>query len=159
MVTPRRRRAWADTRLANFLAAGGVQNKFDLLVDLAPTETKTVTRILVDLLFAYQGVDTHRVASIDLGIGVVSREAFDLGTFPDANTASDYPQNGWLYVATKRVQFVPSAWMDPAVFTADLGAQRKVDRGVLFMTFTQQLVIGTVEDIRVYGRVRALCLT
>jgi len=158
MVTQRRRRAWADSRFSDFNAVSGQQHKTDLLADLSDKETKTVSRILLDLVFVYSDVDIQREASIDLGIGVVSREAFDLGTFPDPNTASDYPQQGWLYVATKVALHVPSAFMHPAVFTADLRGQRKVDRGVLYMTFTQ---LGTIQSgiLHVYGRVRALCLT
>ena len=159
MVTQRRRRAWSDTRFAGLVATPGTQFPGDLLLTLTPADTKTVTRIILEMMFFSVNVDTQREFSVDLGVGVVSREAFDLGTLPDPNTVGDYPQQGWLYVATKPVVFVPSAWQHPAIFQADLKAQRKVDRGVLYMSFTQNVIVGTSANLRVYGRVRALCLT
>jgi len=161
----RRRRAWSDTRIASAAMDLNEQSKDDLLAGLSPTETKTVSRILLDMHFMYDGDEgTESTVVVDLGIGVVSKEAFDLGTFPDANTIADYPQQGWLYVAT-----LPLAISQPAAggihrldahFKADIRGQRKVDRGVLFMTQNATLLEGTDPGniVRV-GRIRALCLT
>ena len=44
--------------------------------------------------------------AVDVGIGVVSKEAFDLETLPDMDATGDYPQQGWAYVATKQAMLV-----------------------------------------------------
>jgi len=165
-MVDRRRRAWADSRFATFVTTAD-QVKTDLLAGLAATETKTVTRVIIDMHFnLFETSENEATQVIDLAIGVVSREAFDLGTFPDANATGDYPQTGWLYVATKPVMStVPGGgtaggiWRIDASFMADIRAQRKVDRGVLYMTYNMLALSGTAQSVRVVGRVRVLCLT
>ncbi len=162
----RRRRAWADTRFPGTTIANNAERKDNLLLDLAATETKTVSRVLIDLWCSYSEAnenESHNV--VDVSVGVVSAEAFALGTFPDADATPEYPQQGWLYVATQPVmQALPTGaavtamWRMDAHFKADVRGQRKVDRGVLFMVISNvQVTNGTT--ITVTGRVRALCLT
>ena len=43
------------------------------------------------------GATDDGVMAIDVGIGVVSTEAFTAGVVPDPQTSSDYPTLGWLY--------------------------------------------------------------
>ena len=168
MVTGRRRRAWADIRLTNVVTSGGELTLTDLLPNLAAAETKTVTRLIVDLDCAYQ--DTNEVEGtnvVDLGVAVCSEEAFLLGTtaVPDPNQSDEYPQFGWLYIATRMVmQSLPTGgtptamWRYNAVFKADIRTQRKVDRGRLFLKL-QNTSVNNGQSIQVIGRVRALCLT
>ena len=160
----RRRRAWSDTRFAGTVVASSAVDNRDLLVGLAATETKTVSRILIDVEAHYlvnNDITVDRENVIDIGIGVVSREAFDLATLPDMDAVADYPQQGWVYVATLGMYRMASAaqlFIGTAHFKADIRGQRKVDRGVLFMSI---LNIGTNggDSVNLWGRVRALCLT
>jgi len=159
MVTPRRRRAWADTIVSSNLVASAT-SKHDLLAGLSPMDTKTVSRILVDLSAA---VDPANVTSMDvfwhIGIGVTSKEAYDLETLPDPDAVADYPQSGWVYVGSKRVWLNNGGTIHHiAELQLDLRGQRKVDRGVLFLTMTNIGVNGG-GSFRVLGRIRALCLT
>jgi len=168
LTSSRRRRSWADSRFANLVSSGGELTLTDLLEDL-PGETRTVTRLIVDLTCGLSPSDENEgMQVIDCGIGVVSREAFDLGitAIPDPFTDTDFPTLGWLYVATRPItQALPTGgtvvtmWREAAVFQADLRAQRKVDRGVLFLRLSNTALLGTALSIRVTGRVRALCLT
>jgi len=161
----RRRRAWSDTRFAGIALVSGSTNKTDLLSGLSPTETKTVSRVLIDL-WVYPPVtngEADRSNSIDVAIGVVSLEAFNLETLPDANAVADYPQAGWVYVNTQPVlKYLHALGQSNEVigahFKADIRGQRKVDRGVLFMTILNIGVNGS-DDVDIWGRVRALCLT
>ena len=160
----RRRRAWSDTRFSDIQLVNSNTNKKDLLAGLTPADTKTVTRVLVDLSVSYASSFAQDGSnSIDIGIGVVSQEAFDLETLPDPNAVADYPQQGWLYVATKRcVSFFTTSTgvtVIPALFQVDLRAQRKVDRGVLFMVILNTADEGGSATVFIHGRVRALCLT
>ena len=158
----RRRRAWSDTIVLSSLAGGGSVT-FDLLEFLTPTETKTVSRILVDLtaILATATDETEFSANIFVGIGVVSLEAFTAGVLPDAIFPTDYPTQGWVYVNNKpMVQSLhpTGVFMLPAHFEADLRGQRKVDRGVLFLT-VNNILLTSSATVRIVGRVRALCLT
>ncbi len=159
----RRRRAWGDTRFAGTTLAASATLKSDLLVGLAPADTKTVTRIIGDVrIYGDPAVEVFYEGASDLAIGVVSKEAFDLETLPDPDAVADYPQQGWLYVATQAVHQVesPTEWAQTvnARFVFDIKAQRKVDRGVLFMTILNTTIVTSVVH-HVVGRVRALCLT
>ena len=164
IVVMRRRRAWDDTRFAGATIAESATLKRDLLADLAASETKTVTRIIGTLQFYAtppNDVDYHNV--LEIGIGVVSKEAFDLETLPDVNTETDYPQQGWLYVATRPAYQVAAGTLgimrQDAIFSFDIRAQRKVDRGVLFMLIENTGISPGGSTMSIVGRVRALCLT
>ncbi len=162
----RRRRAWADTRFTAQAIANAATVKSDLLVGLSSTETKTVTRILGDLHFSADALaEVEYQQVVDVGIGVVSKEAFDLETLPDMDAVADYPQNGWVYIATQLCyQSLPTGgtptamWRGDARFVFDIRAQRKVDRGVLFLSLLN-VGVGSSTGMEVTGRVRALCLT
>ena len=168
MVTPRRRRAWADQLVAAVII-GATELKLDLLADLAASDTKTITRILVDLWAVLGSTDeTEGMNVVDLGIGVCSAEAFALGAtaMPDPNTQGDYPTLGWIYAAREVVQqTLPTGGTPTAMyrqighFKADLRGQRKVDRGVCFLRAINGDIDGADMTIRIVGRVRTLCLT
>jgi len=160
----RRRRAWADTKFAGTTLASSGTIKSDLLANLAAVDTKTLTRLIVDL-WAYPPVTNaaaQRANAVNLGIGVSSLEAFTAETLPDPGTQADYPQQGWLYVATKPVLkfFVTTehSQVVGAHFQADLRAQRKVDRGTLFMVI-ENVGVNGADNVDFWGRIRALCLT
>ena len=163
----RRRRAWADTIINVSLANNG-SHLVNLLTGLAAADTKTVSRILVDITGFLAATDQSEAAAIvHLGIAVASEEAFDSGidSLPATDVTTDYPQAGWIYVASKVVlQGLPiiSGGGGPtrmlATFKEDLRGQRKVDRGVLYLAIRQRALTSTLTT-PIYGRVRALCLT
>ena len=164
-MTMRRRRAWADLRIPGTTLAASSTLKYDLLAGLTAMDTKTVTRIILDLTVCppvTNALNVDRTSVVDVGIGVVSQEAYDLETLPDMDNTADYPQQGWIYVATGLVYKIADSggpmWMHFARFEADLRAQRKVDRGVLFMSLLN-IGINGADNIDFYGRVRVLCLT
>ena len=161
-MVQRRRRAWGDTRLAGFALAANGESRSDLLVGLSGVDTKTVVRIIGGItVYVPVNNNVETEAAIDVVIGVASREAFDLGTLPDADAVADYPTQGWLYAATKIV-FMTTGSVEqtrsPVTFDFDLRASRKIDRGVLYMTILNTSLQGG-NSIEITGRVRALCLT
>ena len=161
-----RRRAWADTVLG-FTLASGTQSNQDLLADLPAAATVTVARILVHLWVlpdVEEGL-ANGIQALDVGIGVSSSEAFVAGVVPDPQTQADVPARGWLW-ADRIPMLHGNATGPPAVdrmvapeVKADLGAMRKVDRGVLYMSMTNTAIQGTAAGLFIIGRVRALCLT
>jgi len=159
----RRRRAWGDTRFAGAAIGASATVASNLLIGLPGTTTQTVTRIIGDITFFGIVTDTEVDALnvVEVGIGVVSNEAFALETLPDPGAVGDYPQQGWLYVATQPVIQVVHAnglFRTDARFVFDIRAQRKVDRGILFMLFENVAITGA-KSLTMVGRVRALCLT
>ena len=158
-----RPRAWSDTLLG--INIDGGQLSFNLLSNLAASDTKTVVRLVGEItFFPSVGVTTgETVQAIDIGVMVVSGEAFTAGVFPDPETDSDTPTLGWLF-RTRVGQFVdssatiPDSWHTPVV-RFDIRAGRKVDRGVLVMVMDKSVLDGVAHTLRVVGIVRALCLT
>ena len=150
------------------VVANGETTLVDLLEDLPVMEVKTVSRLLVDLLMTVDATSENEGSSImDLGIGVCSDEAFSIGNtaVPDPDVTTEYPMDGWLYVATGLVSLalptggtVTAMHVESAHFRADLRAQRKVDRGKLYMKIQNSTLINGIT-VRIVGRVRALCLT
>ena len=166
MVTQRRRRAWSDVIVSQALAVNGALH-LDLLQNLADSDTKTVARVLLDVVGTPTAADQSEATNfIHMGIGVCSLEAFNATSLPDPDITADYPTAGWLYVATKVVQQglpvissgggVTRTW---ARFEVDLRAQRKVDRGVLYLTAINRTAEGASMTVYLFGRVRVLCLT
>ncbi len=166
MVSPRRRLAWADTRLTTTLGSASGTLISNLLTNAPTVDTLTVNRIIVDLrVFQSPVGDTEQAQVIDLGIGVSSTEAFNIGASALSAPFNDneYPPRGWLYVATAvALQARPTnegIWRQDAVFKADLRAMRKIDKGILFLFMRNVNFQGTDGAVSVVGRIRALCLT
>ena len=158
----RRRRAWADELYTGDVMANNGEIRRDLLVGLSAADTKTSVRIIGDLTFyGVPTLETEFHAAVHVVIGVASREAFDLGTLPDADNQADYPTQGWLYAATRLCMQSASGgglWREQPRFQFDLRASRKIDRGVLYLTTLNKGITGSAA-IEVVGRVRTLCLT
>ena len=165
MTTPRRRRAWRDIRINLSLNSGAGITPIDLLVDAPDIDVSTVTRIIGDLV-AFpddRNAAVDGVAQLDLGIGVVSQEAFTAGVVPDPNVQAEYPTLGWVYITTQVVIMNNSSGTTEFIHVPewhfDIGSNRKVDKGILCCSMENTLADGTGYTIRVVGRMRSLCLT
>jgi len=142
----------------------------DVLIDLlanAPTsDTLTLVRLVMDLNFHYIVTNTLSDSDsiVDVGVGVTSKEGFDAGaaSVPDPQDQTAYPPRGWIYVNSLYVGQALTAdtgvWNNHGIIKADIGAMRKVDKGILFMRVANtNLNVGGAMEVT--GRVRALCLT
>ena len=137
----------------------------DLLVNAPQRDTRTVDRLLIDFrVFQASTSELEGEYVVDCGIGVINREAFDLGTgvgIPNPTVEDLYPPLGWLYVSTQLVlQALPvvslphGMWRETAHFKADVRAQRKVDKGILYMWLEQNATGGAPATLFAVGRVR-----
>ena len=82
----RRRTAWEDDNLNEALGAGARSNK-DLLINLSEDETRgaTVTRLIGSIDLTSQTVaGAWGTTLLDIGIQVVSADAFNAAAVPDA---------------------------------------------------------------------------
>ena len=160
-----RRRSWADVVFNVTSLIDNVRDDSDLLADAPVSDTLTVVRILGDLTAMYSPNSTvvDSLSSLSIGIGVSSLEAFAAGgaSLPDPRQATQFPPRGWLYATTRPLmQMAESTGVINLVqhFQFDLGAMRKIDKGILFLTLVQNdILVG--GSIRVIGRTRVLCLT
>ncbi len=165
MTTRRRPRAWSDTLVNRIIASGSGTAPIDLLLQLAASDTKTAVRLIGDFV-AFpddRNASVDGVAEIDMGVGVAASEAFIATVVPDPNNQADYPTLGWLYATTKFVIFNNSSGTTEKLFIPewhfDIRANRKVDKGVLYLAINNTNADAAGYDVRVVGRVRALCLT
>ena len=140
----------------------------NLLLDLTPSDTITVDRMIIHLnVFPEPGQFLIGAQAVDFGIGVCSVEAFDVANseaIPDPSLSGEISPRGWLWSdrlslyadeGTTNAQFL---YHFPEV-RADLRASRKVDRGVLFLTMHSKALFGAASSVNVTGRIGALCLT
>jgi len=159
-----RPRAWADLTFNVIALAAGTAQAFNLLTNAPTVDTLTSVRIIVDLTFMYSPDVTvvDSLSTVSMGIGVVSVEAFAQGiaSLPSPHNGTEFPARGWLYVNTRPVtqQAESTGIISRELrFALDLGAMRRIDKGVLFLVMRQDNIIvgGTM---RVVGRTRVLCL-
>ncbi len=163
-----RRRAWADF-IVNLDIADAVIESVNLLTQTPDIDTITVARLIGRLRLVHTSltaqIDSRMV--LDIGIGVASSEAFIVGSglgLPQPGGAGSAPPRGWLYRTQIECLKVHSTGTQyeillPGDISFDVGAMRKVDKGILFMAVESKDVAGTVANVQLTGLIRALCLT
>ena len=164
MTTPRRERLWVDKLINIQVGTTSSITTIDLLGDLDPAKTNvTVVRQLIDLTIYPDGmgdtVDGGQM--LDLGIGVVSAEAHSANVVPDPASSLDYPRDGWLWLRRCVVlnqQSGVGEWVYARHIDDDSRSQRKVDRGVLFLSGDNAVSSGVGFTLRICGRIRTLVL-
>ncbi len=168
-MVSKRRVAWCDFLMGFTLADAAVQLD-NLLVNAPASDTITVTRIIGDFLVMPSPTsESEALLGVDCGIGVINKEAFDLGTgvgIPNPTVEDSTPPRGWLYAARQPMFLsIPGGataggyGLIPAHFKFDLRGQRKVDKGVLYMWLEQNDFAGTPQTLQVQGRIRVLFKT
>ncbi len=160
-----RNRAWAD-QVFDQVVTSATPHVRDLLANAPTIDTITAVRIVGDLIGDFNSTVNPQAAQvIDIGIGVSSAEALAIGVtaLPSPVLADEYPPRGWLYVARKVCtgKFTDTTGLirNPAVFSFDLRAMRKIDKGRLFMVMHNTNSDGADTAVSLRGRVRVLCLT
>ena len=161
-----RPRAWADLIFQAQIGSGAIMTPLNILADLGANvlDTVTVTRLIGSLHAFIEMPDpqVQGIMRVDLLIGVVGASGFTAGV-PDPGISSEYPIRGHLYATTKWVaQSAGASTMQQSqqpAWEVDLGAMRKIDKGILYVAAKNTLVDGAAFTVRVGGRIRALCLT
>ena len=164
----RRTSFWVDTLVnANVTPATNIVQSLMGTIDTdeAASSGLTVARLILcyDLLqsvpYAAEGYQ-----QIDLGIGVASKEAVDLGitALSDPEVAVEHPQRGWLYRCRYKVLGASAARPEggmPVVHEyRDLRAKRKIERGILFLVVNSSDDIGSSITVNLTGIIRTLFL-
>ena len=164
-MVSRRGRSWADTLFNLTVVSAAAQSNNDLLANAPTSDTLTVVRIIGDLWWISSSLTVQSTGAerLDVGIGVTSTEAFGVNATPDVNTDSEYPPRGWLYISSTmfvhdRTAAEPGIEI-PSRLAFDIRAQRRIDKGKLYMAVSSNNVVGSSVTGKLVGRVRALCLT
>ena len=150
---------WQDT-VTNFQPDSGAQASASLDGVLTPVDLRgaTLIRTIVQM-----GAHSRTVAGawgvqrLTMVIGIVSREAFTAGVFPDPVTSDDKPPRGGIWRSTLVVG--QNGVGTPVVSSTgfiDLRAARKIENGRLFFIVDNTSLAGTAFDIGLAGIVRVL---
>ncbi len=166
MVSNRRRRAWVDFIFNLSLADGAALQSQDILFDMADAfTTVTVARLIGQITITPDDPDAAITGAMRVvqGIGVVSAEAHAGNVVPNPSVTTEFPALGWLWrdlsvTQKQNASGTMESWSYP-VMKFDLGANRKVDRGILFYTADSTTVTGSGFTVRITGLIRAMCLT
>ena len=99
---------WIDT-LLNTTTGNGAQTIVGLMGSLSTADKRTggftLLRTIICIDIGHVVHDSGEGSQfIDIGIGVTSKEAFDVPTVPDPNVPADVPMRGWLYLDTVFVE-------------------------------------------------------
>ena len=163
-----RGRSWADRLIDDTLTAA-ISTR-DLLVNSSISSDNITTARLVMRLAVFPASLTNQVDTVqrvDMAIGVATPEAFAVAGgagLPDPRVNTQYPARGWLWksvmwVAKEHGTSGTGEIMVPDKLEADIGAMRKVDKGILYWIAVKTVVGGTAEDLDMSGLVRVLCFT
>jgi len=166
LVSNRRRRAWVDFIFNLTLADGAALQSQDILFDMdAAFTTVTVTRLIGQITIRPEDPDATNTGAMRIvqGIGVASAEAHAGNVVPNPSVTPEYPTLGWLWrdlaaVSMQNASGTMESYQFPEI-RFDLGANRKVDKGILFYTADSTTINGTGYTVRLTGLIRALCLT
>jgi len=144
----------------------GVAQRIDLLQELTASDTITAVRLIGSLFFMPENLISQEdtAMSVAMAIGVAARDSFAAGVVPSAGIPGETPARGWMWrsrMMLYKEHATGSAGeiMIPGEKNFDVRANRKVDRGVLYLEVITINILHTAVNTRLEGLVRALCLT
>ncbi len=167
-MADRRPKQWFDADVALPTLTNAVAQFDQLSVPGDELRTLTVTRIIMDLQLAPASLiasPQRGNLKVTVGVGLATTDAIaaGVGSLPNIFSNVSFPIRGWLY---KGAMF--SSWENESgvvevdeiqIMHLDLGAMRKLDNGVLFITAGSELISGTSYSLDLFGHCRFLCLT
>ena len=155
-----RRTRWLDTLIGQGVSSGS-QAAIELQQSAADIDVRewTVTRLIGTISLSSATVaGAWGTQRCDMGIGVISREAVNAGSFPDPNDENDLPSSGWMW----RTRAVP---MQNGTGTAivthvnfDIRAQRKLGFAIAHLIINNGAASGTGFTVTVDALIRMLVL-
>ena len=155
--------------MVNLALVDSVPQSVNLLTQAPDLDTITVARLIGRLSVQHDSLTSQidNAAIINIGIGVSSVEGFAVAAaagLPIVSAAASSPARGWLFRDQLRVIKVHSTDTTYEIMVVgeskfDVGAMRKVDKGVLFLIAQQDSIGGTAATVRLSGLVRAMILT
>ena len=149
---------WIDTRISIAPNSGGQANT-SLVSGFTGIDLRgvTVVRTIIRLsLFSTTVAGAWGVQTVDLAMGIVSRESFTASVLPDPSSDSEKPPLGWMWRTRVAVSQngVGSSVLSEVV--ADIRAARMIQNGEVFLVADNTAARGTAFAVDVRGLVRLL---
>ena len=155
---------WVDTVIDEGVAIAA-QGLISLMTGIGAAQSRadqmTLLRTIIRLDIASTTHDSGEGSSAaSIGIGIASQEAFAGGAVPDPNTATDFPQRGWVFRGRWRVFSFQAGVADVHVRAVDkdIKARRKLENGEPYIVFDNVSVEGASQPVSFTGLVRQLWL-
>ncbi len=157
-----RRTFWND-QVLNIDVASGNSNVISLLSGLGDTTEFTLIRTIISVDVVPEDLVEANTGGIQrwaAGIGVTSEEAFSIGISAISNpqTATEHPARGWVWRSAGAVLKIQGVGFPYPMVREDIRSKRKIDRGDLFLAFSNEALEGTVFAIKLCGMVRCLLM-
>ena len=157
-VSVRRRTVWANTHVSVSIPNAG-ESLFSLHAQvLSENFDLTVVRTLISLDIL-EGVTAAVVGiqAVYMGIGIASQESFNASVVPNPQIITESPARGWLWKAMRLVQGTQTLNSYRIVHIEyDIAAQRKLDKGEMYMVIENNAFDGVAGAVRVHGEIRTL---
>jgi len=156
-----RKTEWIDTLVSGVVSSAG-QVRDSLLSDYISNELAgwTLTRQLVHIWYATDSTQgSFLKAGIDVGVGLVTQEAFAAGIVPDPGTEGDRPVLDWVW--RDRLMIMSNTdvtvRMPQIELRLDIRSKRKIGDGELLLIH-DNTAINSGFQVRLHGIVRSLFL-
>ena len=155
-----RRTSWQDRIISTTVVSGGVLNN-DMLIDISRDEGRgaTIGRLIADItIFSTTVAGAWGLQIVDIGFGMIERDALAASAVPDPNVSSDQPSRGWMF-RTRCVAFQNGVGTVIGVKCMfDIRSQRRIDASTLGMLVVNTAGLGTNFTIGMEGIVRVLVI-
>jgi len=155
-----RRTKWSD-RLLDDTTPSGVQSRFNLMSALDIDERQGITIVRQLITLTIMPSPTNGVVGVqrcDMGIGLVSADAFTAAVMPDPDDATDRPVGGWLWRTRLGILDDSTQVPVPGLVNVDSRAKRRMSGGELSLIVNNSGAQGTAFTIRIVGIIRTLYL-
>jgi len=149
---------WQDTQVSEAVVSGAQGSiRVDGSVTDVVARRMTAIRTIISLdVFSTTVAGAWGVQECAIGIGVISREAFAAGVFPDPVEATDKPARGWLWRTHRALAQNGTGTQVVTHIEGDFRGARKLDAGLLLLIVNNTPLSGTAFPILLRGLVRVL---
>ena len=155
------RTPWWHDELVNTAIASGAQGIRDVMGNLSQDETRgsTIVRVILDLdISASPTNGVIGTQMVDIGLGVVSEDAFAASAVPDPSTETDRPPRGWLFRTRCVIYDDIDRTIKGTVCKGDFRGKRRLDAGILALILNNEARDGNTFSVRMTGICRTLYL-
>ncbi len=150
---------WDDTLLNTDVASGAQVGTLLTATPGGQSEGFTLVRTIITLSFTPSTVLANDGAqAVDLGIGLITKEAQAAGVFPDSNTNTEQPMGDWVWRTREVLTGDNSVMLRRIRVHANIKAGRKLAAGVFVLVANNSPLVGTAFTAKVVGVIRMLIL-
>ena len=156
-----RRMQWIDNAVDLDVASAGniIAKLYDLEIGTRAGFDNTLTRIVLRLqVFPTTLTETAGAQHVFYGIGVAPFDTVDAGGvgLPSPTSNFEFPESGWLVRSSRVVIAGGSGNLMLETVEEDLGAQRRLHNGSVYLSLGNLGLVSTAFSVTVTGFIRIL---